>query len=217
MCSSCSLQRDNMQINDNVLSVAFETGVKKVVSCLSTCIFPDKTSYPIDETMVRRWKNINKNTMHFTVSGSQWSSSWFQFWLCLCKTNDWCDESVSKHWHRSRNDLVLRWNRGYSVQHGVHYTSIIPTNVFGPQDNFNIEDGHVLPGLMHKCYLAKSNDSVFISRKGMAPIISRKQHTVGHLGFRKTIETIYLFIRFGAFVPLGIARIWEYRADNSLR
>lgn len=26
--------------------------VKKVVSCLSTCIFPDKTSYPIDETMV---------------------------------------------------------------------------------------------------------------------------------------------------------------------
>lgn len=41
-----------MQINDNVLSVAYQTGVKKVISCLSTCIFPDKTSYPIDETMV---------------------------------------------------------------------------------------------------------------------------------------------------------------------
>lgn len=46
--------------------------------------------------------------------------------------------------------------RGYSVQHGVHYTSIIPTNVYGPNDNYNIEDGHVLPGLIHKCYLAKS-------------------------------------------------------------
>ena len=45
-------QRDNMQINDNVLSVAYQTGVKKVISCLSTCIFPDKTTYPIDETMV---------------------------------------------------------------------------------------------------------------------------------------------------------------------
>ena len=43
-----------MQINDNVLSVSFQTGVKKVISCLSTCIFPDKTSYPIDETMVNR-------------------------------------------------------------------------------------------------------------------------------------------------------------------
>ena len=41
-----------MTINDNVLSVAQETGVKKVVSCLSTCIFPDKTTYPIDEKMV---------------------------------------------------------------------------------------------------------------------------------------------------------------------
>jgi hypothetical protein len=35
-----------------VLQTSFETGVVKVVSCLSTCIFPDKTTYPIDETMV---------------------------------------------------------------------------------------------------------------------------------------------------------------------
>lgn len=41
-----------MYINDNVLQTAHEFGVQKVVSCLSTCIFPDKTTYPIDETMV---------------------------------------------------------------------------------------------------------------------------------------------------------------------
>lgn len=39
-------------INDNVLLVSHELNIKKVVSCLSTCIFPDKTTYPIDETMV---------------------------------------------------------------------------------------------------------------------------------------------------------------------
>ena len=39
-------------MNDNVLQTAHENGVEKVVSCLSTCIFPDKTTYPIDETMV---------------------------------------------------------------------------------------------------------------------------------------------------------------------
>lgn len=46
-------QRNNVHINDNVLHSAFEVGAHKVVSCLSTCIFPDKTTYPIDETMVR--------------------------------------------------------------------------------------------------------------------------------------------------------------------
>ncbi|KAJ9580877.1 hypothetical protein L9F63_023945, partial [Diploptera punctata] len=44
--------RTNIHINDNILHTSFETGVVKVVSCLSTCIFPDKTTYPIDETMV---------------------------------------------------------------------------------------------------------------------------------------------------------------------
>lgn len=39
-------------MNDNVLLVSHETNVAKVVSCLSTCIFPDKVQYPIDETMV---------------------------------------------------------------------------------------------------------------------------------------------------------------------
>lgn len=36
-------------------------------------------------------------------------------------------------------------------------TAVVPTNVYGPNDNFNIEDGHVLPGLIHKVYLAKRN------------------------------------------------------------
>ena len=44
----------------------------------------------------------------------------------------------------------------YHEQHGCQFTSVIPTNVFGPHDNYNIQDGHVLPALMHKVYLAKS-------------------------------------------------------------
>ncbi|XP_046693346.1 GDP-L-fucose synthase-like [Silurus meridionalis] len=44
--------RKNMAMNINVLHMAHEFDVEKVVSSLSTCIFPDKTSYPIDETMI---------------------------------------------------------------------------------------------------------------------------------------------------------------------
>ena len=46
--------------------------------------------------------------------------------------------------------------RAYSVQHGCNFTSVVPTNVFGPHDNFGLEDGHVLPGLIHKGYMAIS-------------------------------------------------------------
>lgn len=41
-----------MMINDNLLEACAKFQVKKTISCLSTCIFPDKTTYPIDETMV---------------------------------------------------------------------------------------------------------------------------------------------------------------------
>lgn len=52
MSHNLDFLRKNIHINDNVLQTSFETGVRKVVSCLSTCIFPDKTTYPIDETMI---------------------------------------------------------------------------------------------------------------------------------------------------------------------
>lgn len=44
--------RENILINDNVMECCRIYKVEKLVSCLSTCIFPDKTTYPIDETMV---------------------------------------------------------------------------------------------------------------------------------------------------------------------
>uniref|UniRef100_A0A3Q4I434 GDP-L-fucose synthase, tandem duplicate 2 n=1 Tax=Neolamprologus brichardi TaxID=32507 RepID=A0A3Q4I434_NEOBR len=52
--------------------------------------------------------------------------------------------------------------RAYLQQHGRCYTAVIPTNVFGPHDNFSIEDGHVLPGLIHKAYIAQSKLRQFI-------------------------------------------------------
>lgn len=52
--------------------------------------------------------------------------------------------------------------RAYFQQFGDKFTSVIPTNVFGPYDNFSLEDSHVIPGLIHKCYLAKQNGTKFV-------------------------------------------------------
>ncbi|KAF5893232.1 GDP-L-fucose synthase-like [Clarias magur] len=54
--------RKNLAINDNVLQTAHESDVVKVVSCLSTCIFPDDTTYPIDETMIHNGPPHDSNS-----------------------------------------------------------------------------------------------------------------------------------------------------------
>ena len=51
--------------------------------------------------------------------------------------------------------------RAYREQYGINYTSIIPSNIYGPNDNFSLEHGHVMPMLIHKLYLAKQNKTDF--------------------------------------------------------
>lgn len=50
----------------------------------------------------------------------------------------------------------------YNKQYGREYTCIIPTNIYGPHDNFHLENSHVIPGLIHKCHLAKAKKEPFI-------------------------------------------------------
>jgi GDP-L-fucose synthase len=52
-------------------------------------------------------------------------------------------------------------NRLYAAQHGCAFTAVIPTNIFGRHDNFHLKDSHVIPGLIHKCHLAKTSGSPF--------------------------------------------------------
>ena len=49
----------------------------------------------------------------------------------------------------------------YREQYGINYTSIIPSNIYGPNDNFSLVHGHVMPMLIHKLYLAKKNKTDF--------------------------------------------------------
>jgi len=126
MSANCDFFRNNMKMNDNILSCSHKHKVEKVVSCLSTCIFPDKTTYPIDETMVHNGPPHNSNFGY----------------------------SYAKR-------MIDVQNRAYNEQHGCQFTSIIPCNVFGPHDNFNIQQGHVIPGLINKAHQAKKNGTPF--------------------------------------------------------
>lgn len=45
--------------------------------------------------------------------------------------------------------------RAYREQYGLQYVSVIPTNIYGKHDLFDLENGHVLPALIHRCFLAR--------------------------------------------------------------
>lgn len=53
--------------------------------------------------------------------------------------------------------------RAAEKQYGIkNWCSIIPGNIFGKNDMFSIEHGHIIPALMHKLYLAKHNNTEFV-------------------------------------------------------
>jgi len=49
----------------------------------------------------------------------------------------------------------------YQKQYGDKFICVVPTNIYGPEDNFNLDDAHVIPALIHKCYIAKQNNEYF--------------------------------------------------------
>ena len=52
--------------------------------------------------------------------------------------------------------------RAYREQYGLNYVSVIPTNIYGPNDNFSLTHGHVMPMLIHKLYQSQQNNTDFI-------------------------------------------------------
>lgn len=118
--------RENVLINDNVMEACKDHKVEKLVSCLSTCVFPDKTTYPIDESM------IHNGPPHASNEGYAYAKR-----------------------------MLDVMSRCYKEEYGCNFTSIIPTNIYGPHDNFNVQDGHVIPGLIHKCYNAEQAGTDF--------------------------------------------------------
>ena len=117
---------DNIMMNSNVIECSRKHNVKKLVSFLSTCIFPDKIDYPLTESKIHLGPPHSSNDAYAYA--------------------------------KRMADVQIR---AYREQYGVNYTSVIPTNIYGPNDNFSLVHGHVMPMLIHKLYLAQRDNTDF--------------------------------------------------------
>lgn len=64
----------------------------------------------------------------------------------------------------------IKMCESYNLQYGTNFISVMPTNIYGPNDNFDLEKSHVLPALIRKIHLAKllndGNDEAVINDTG---------------------------------------------------
>ena len=109
---------DNMKMNLNIIEACESFHVKKLIVILSTCIFPDKCEYPLDESM------IQLGPPHYSNEGYAYAKRMLEVQTRLLKnTKTIC---------------------------------LIPTNLFGPHDNFDLQNAHVIPALINKAVSEKS-------------------------------------------------------------
>jgi GDP-L-fucose synthase len=111
---------DNIAINTNVLESARLVKVEKLISYMSTCVFPDVAQYPLNE------KDIHNGPPH---------------------------PSNAAYAHAKR--MLDVQSKAYRSEYGCNFITLIPTNIYGPHDNFDLVNGHVLPSLIQRCYLAQ--------------------------------------------------------------
>lgn len=111
---------DNVRMNINVLEACRVYNVKKLVSFLSTCIFPEEIDYPLTENKI--------------FNG---------------------EPHVSNYGYAYAKRMLAVQSKVYKDQYNSNFISVIPTNIYGPNDNFSINHGHVIPSLIHKCLNAK--------------------------------------------------------------
>ena len=117
---------DNIRMNTNVLEAARICRLFKVVSFMSSCVFPTDANYP-----------LTTDQLH---SG---------------------EPHPTNYAYAYAKRMLEVQSRAYRDQHGCNFVTVIPCNIYGPNDNFNLESSHVIPALIHKCYLAKQNNTDF--------------------------------------------------------
>jgi GDP-L-fucose synthase len=135
MNQKVKMLENNVLMNFNVLKAAHENNIDNVMCCLSTCIFPDKVEYPIDED------SLHEGPPH--------------------------DSNYAYAYAKRLLDIHCKV---YREQYNRNYFCIIPTNIYGPNDNYNLHDAHVIPALIHQCYLAKLQNVPFVIKGTGKPL-----------------------------------------------
>lgn len=94
----------------------------------------------------------------------------------------------------------IKMCESYNLQYGTNFLSVMPTNLYGPNDNFNLETSHVLPALIRKIHLGKclENNDWEAIRKDL-----NKRPIEGMSGSSSNETILAKLSEYGVLPPLG--------------
>ena len=69
------------------------------------------------------------------------------------------DLEQTNQWYATAKIAGIKLCQAYRKQHGCDFISVMPTNLYGPHDNFDLDTSHVIPALIRKAHEAKSNEA----------------------------------------------------------
>ena len=116
----------NTMINTNILESARLHNVKRILSSLSTCAFPD---------IVKTYPFTENNLLDGPPAKTNFTYGYTKRALHV--------QSLS-----------------YREQYGLNYSTFCPSNIYGPEDNFDPQSSHFVPALVRKLSLAKNKDEL---------------------------------------------------------
>ncbi|MDE6012302.1 MAG: GDP-L-fucose synthase [Prevotella sp.] len=109
----------------------------------------------------------------------------------------------------------LKMCESYNLQYGTNYIAVMPTNLYGPNDNFHLENSHVMPAMMRKVYLARlihDNDWASIRKdlkiRPVSASIKEKGETVRYVIDETSDESIILKVLVSYGVEDNLVRLW---------
>jgi GDP-L-fucose synthase len=122
---------ENLQIQNNVLMAAHQSGVEKLMFLGSSCIYPKFAPQPLQESslLTGPLEPTNEAYAIAKIAG-----------ITLCQAL-----------HR---------------EYGANFISVMPTNMYGPNDNFDLNKSHVLPALIRKMHMAKAQNAPTVTLWG---------------------------------------------------
>lgn len=99
----------------------------------------------------------------------------------------------------------LKMCESFNIQYGTNYIAVMPTNLYGPNDNFHLENSHVLPAMIRKIHLAKCmNEKDWDAvRKdiGLRPVTYKSEGTTIKVDAESTKEDILKALEYYGITP----------------
>ncbi|AKB76143.1 GDP-L-fucose synthetase [Methanosarcina lacustris Z-7289] len=98
----------------------------------------------------------------------------------------------------------IRLCKHYNQQYGTNFISVMPTNLYGPNDNFNLETSHVMPALIRKIHEAKANNEPEVVVWGTGKPFREFMHVDDMADACVYLMENYDFSEIGEFVNIGV-------------